>query len=77
MQKILKTYNSIMVKCRNIPITPDTVLTHYEFGIKHPKTTSAGKIDITFLPHQANLDKLQIGDFIRNKVLWYYNRLSK
>ena len=23
----------------NILITPDTVMTHYEFGQKHPKTT--------------------------------------
>ena len=32
-----------------IPIAPETVMTHYEFGKKHPETTSAGKIDITFI----------------------------
>ena len=65
-----------LCKKYNIPITPETVLTHYEFGKKHPKTTSAGKIDITYLPHQPVLDKDSIGKFIRNKVMWYYNNIT-
>ena len=32
-----------------IEITPNNVMTHYEFGQKHPQTTSAGKIDIVYL----------------------------
>lgn len=64
-----------LCKKYNIPITPDTVMTHYEFGKKHPKTTSYGKIDITFLHPWENLTAAQIGDFIRNKVLWYCLRL--
>ena len=64
-----------LCKKYNIPITSDTVMTHYEFGKKHPKTTSYGKIDITFLHPWENLIAAQIGDFIRNKVLWYCLRL--
>ncbi len=56
----------------NIPITPETVFTHYEFGKKNPRTASAGKIDITFLPHKPNLKPDEIGDYIRQKIKWYY-----
>jgi len=62
-----------LCKKYNIPITSNTIMTHYEFGKKNPKTSSAGKIDITCLPHQLHIDKDDIGNYIRNKVLWYYN----
>lgn len=55
-----------------IPITPDTVLTHYEFGKSHPNTSSAGKIDITILPPYLSIKPQQVGDFIRKKVKWYF-----
>lgn len=58
-----------------IPITPDTVMTHYEFGKKHPKTSSAGKIDIVYLPPYPTVKKDEVGDFIRNKIRWYFNKL--
>ena len=63
--------------CRkyNIPITQDTVMTHYEFGQKHKNTTSYGKIDIIYLPPYPHLSKDDIGRFIRSKVKWYYNKL--
>lgn len=59
--------------CRkyNIKVTPQTVLTHYEFGMAHPNTTSAGKIDIVYLPPFSYLPAEDIGNFIRNKVTWY------
>ena len=59
--------------CRqyNIAITPDTVLTHYEFGLKHPETSSAGKPDIGFLPPYPEVKYSDVGYFIRNKVRWY------
>lgn len=59
----------------NIPVTIDTVLTHYEFGQKHPKTSSAGKIDIIYLPPFPNLTMFEIGSFIRGKVVWYLKNL--
>lgn len=61
-----------LCKKYNIPITPDYVMTHYEFGKKHPKTSSAGKIDIIYLPPWQEVAPAKIGDFIRNKIKWYY-----
>lgn len=58
-----------------IQINPDTVMTHYEFGLKNPKTSSAGKIDIIYLPAYPSLKQSEIGDFIRNKVRWYSKHL--
>lgn len=62
-----------LCKKYNIPITVDTVLTHYEFSKKHPNTTSYGKIDITWLPYAVAPG--MIGDYIRNKVKWYFQKL--
>ena len=59
----------------NIPITSKTVMTHYEFGLANPKTTSAGKIDIVFLPPYPEVGKPKVGDFIRNKIIWYRSKL--
>ncbi len=60
-----------------IPISSTTVMTHYEFGLAHPNSTSKGKIDITFLPPFSWLEKDEIGKFIRSKIKWYYNQLTK
>lgn len=61
-----------LCKKYKINITPDTVMTHYEFGIKHPKTSSYGKPDITFLPPYPWVTKSDVGSFIRSKIRWYY-----
>lgn len=61
----------------NIKVTPQTVLTHYEFGQAHPKTSSYGKIDITYLHPFLGINKNSYGDFIRNKIRWYINILQK
>lgn len=55
----------------SIVVTEDTIFTHYEFGIKHPTTSSAGKIDISFLPPHPELGCNEIGNFIRAKVKYY------
>ena len=60
----------------NILVSDKTVFTHMEFGKTHPNTTSAGKIDICYLPHQPQLKSNEIGNYIRNKVLWYYYKLK-
>lgn len=62
---------SRLIKKYNIEITPENVMTHYEFGISHPKTTSAGKIDITYLPPYSWVSKNDLGSFIRSKIKWY------
>ena len=64
-----------LCKKYNIPITPETVLTHYEFGKAHPKTTSYGKIDIIHLPAYPEITQNAMGDFIRNKIKWYFSKL--
>ena len=55
----------------DIPITSSNIMTHYEFGLRNPRTSSAGKIDIVYLPPYPDVSKEKIGDFIRNKVRWY------
>lgn len=61
----------------NIPITSETILTHYEFGKTHPNTKSKGKIDINYLHPYPNEKADNIGNFIRGKVLWYYLKYYK
>lgn len=72
-----KQFESTMEFCAKlasqykIEITQDTIMTHYEFGIKNPKTTSAGKIDIIFIPPYSWVAKNEVGSFIRSKIKWY------
>ncbi|MFH1000434.1 MAG: N-acetylmuramoyl-L-alanine amidase [Bacteroidota bacterium] len=47
------------------------LLTHYEYGKKYPETSSAGKIDITFLPPYPHVLPDITGEFIRGKTNWY------
>ena len=60
-----------------ISVSENTVFTHCEFGQKHPKTTSYGKIDFTYLPFLPNLEKNKISDFLRNKISWYIIQIKK
>lgn len=64
-----------LAKRYGINITPQTVMTHYEFGQKNPKTSSYGKIDIVYLPPYPELTKDEVGNFIRNKVRWYRGKV--
>ena len=59
----------------NIPVTKQTVMTHYEFGLNNPKTTSAGKIDITYLPAYPWVRAADVGDYIRSKARWYLKNI--
>lgn len=60
-----------LAKKYNIKVAPETVMTHYEFGQKHPNTTSYGKIDIIFIPPYPWVSKNDAGSFIRSKIRWY------
>ena len=55
---------------------PLTIQTHYGFGKRHPKTASAGKIDIIYLHAFPHLHKDDIEKFFLQKVKWYRNNLS-
>jgi hypothetical protein len=54
-----------------INVTPELVYTHYEFGLKHKGTDSAGKIDINSIPWEPQLKPHEVGNWIRTKVRWY------
>lgn len=62
--------------CKKYSILPKQVLTHAEFGKAHPKSSSAGKIDINIIPWDNVYGIKETGDYIRNKVQWYYERLK-
>ena len=60
-----------------IEIASDTVLTHYELGLKQTKTTSYGKPDIIFIPPYPNIKTSFVGNFIRNKIRCYKETAKK
>ena len=74
-----RTFKLIAELCikYGIIISDKTVMTHYEFGLKNPKTTSRGKIDIIYLPPYSYLKANEIGKFFRNKAKWYLNKINK
>ena len=61
----------------SIEINSSNIMTHYEFGIKNPKTSSFGKIDIIFLPPYSWVPKDDIGSFIRSKIRWYKVKMQE
>lgn len=54
---------------------PLSLQTHYGFGVRNPRSTSVGKIDIIYLPPYSNLKKEEIEPFIRSKVKWYVGKI--
>lgn len=56
-------------------ISVKNIITHYEFGKNYPKTTSAGKIDIVYLPPYPDVKINDIGNFIRTKIRWYLAKI--
>ena len=65
-----------LAKKYQISVSSKTVMTHYEFGIANPKSTSAGKIDIIYLPPYPWVSKDEIGSFIRSKIKWYLQKIT-
>ncbi len=61
-----------LTKQYKIPITPQNIMTHHEFGLKHPETSSKGKIDIIWLPPYGDMASESVGNFIRSKIRWYF-----
>ena len=59
----------------NLPLSSKTMMTHFEFGFKNPKTSSFGKIDVTFIPSYPHIRGNEVGEFIRSKVRWYMENL--
>ena len=67
-------YCATLLKKYGLKPLKDTVLTHYEVGKMLPNSTSAGKIDISFIPYEPLITADEAGDYIRNKVSRYYER---
>ena len=64
--------------CKEYDISPNvkTIMTHAMFGLLYPKTISHGKIDIIYLPPIKLYGVEECNKTLRNKVMWYYNRLK-
>ncbi len=74
-EKTMK-FCALLAKKYKIEISPQTVMTHYEFGQNHPKSTSFGKIDIIYLPPFPWISRDDVGSFIRSKIRWYLEHLE-
>lgn len=78
-----KQFESCMELCAklaiqyNIEINKKNIMTHFEFGKSYPKSTSAGKIDIIYLPPYPWVSQEEIGSFLRTKIKWYKANLAK
>lgn len=64
-----------LLKQYNIALSPETLMTHYEFGQAHKNTTSFGKIDIIHIPPYSWVKREEAGAFIRSKVRWYLEHI--
>lgn len=50
--------------------------THAGFGLRHPNTSSAGKIDINSLPYIGLRGIKEVEDYIQHKSYWYWLKLK-
>lgn len=79
-------FKECAVKLKQYNLTPDKFYTHHEIGemcrdksitklLPHNKWLyqNIGKIDLTVLPY--DLKGKKSGDFIRNKILWYFEKI--
>ncbi len=63
--------------CTIYGLQPKDCITHAEFGQAHPKTSSYGKIDINWIPSAKVQGVKECGDYLRNKIQWYYNKIKE
>ena len=52
-------------------------LINAEFGQLYPKTSSSGKIDINSIPYAKVSGIKTCGDYLRNKINWYFQKIIK
>lgn len=62
--------------CKTYGLSPSDCITHAEFGLSHPNTSSRGKIDINYLP-DGTFGIYEVGEALRKKIRWYYENISK
>jgi len=75
VEKLFETNAKLAFQEGHKILTPDILMTHMEFGLKHPETSSAGKIDICWLPPYPDIKSQDMGDFIRKKSQWYLDKI--
>ena len=73
-QQVESCCNLAAQLCVVYGIKPINCITHAEFGQTHPNTTSKGKIDINSIPYAKVKGVKACGDYLRNKINWYYQK---
>ena len=76
------------LRCKELGLTPDKCYTHYEIGqmvqsgdikkllpYNNLLRQNIGKSDIKVLDFDKSIK--DVGAFLRNKILWYYNKTGK
>ncbi len=74
-EQIELTFELCAELCVKYNININEVQTHYERDRKLKKPS--GKIDIIYLPPFPDVKQADIGNFIRNKVKWYFSKKNK
>ena len=62
--------------CTVYGLQPNECITHAEFGKAHPKSSSAGKIDINELPYANKKGIKEVADYLRAKITHYYKQMK-
>jgi len=65
-----------LCKKYKIKVDSSTVYTHMEYD-SGEHGAKEGKIDIMYIPYLNLLGKDECGDYIRNKVKWYYDNTKE
>ena len=73
MEKLFELNAKLLFKEGFRKATSENLKTHYQFGKENPTTSSAGKIDIIFIPSYPNVKPVDCADFIRSKTQYYLN----
>ena len=58
-------------------IDEKSVFTHYEFDQRRQKKLREGKIDITYIHYLPNLSANSIGNYLRQKISWYKEKIKQ
>ena len=66
---------ALLIKKYDLSLSNKTLMTHFEFGLLNPNTSSFGKIDVTFIPSYPHIRGDDVGNFIRSKVRWYLEKI--
>ena len=60
-----------------IIVDEKSVFTHYEFDQRRQKKLREGKIDITYIHYLPNLSANSIGNYLRQKISWYKEKIKQ